>query len=98
MSRYRLARARRGSNRRGRVRLALARLRAREADRRNDWAEKASTGIARGFDLVRVEDLKIANMSRSARGGGGCQSPHVWSVSVLGVDIAAGTVAARRKP
>jgi len=63
-----LARARRGSNRRGRVRLALARLRAREADRRKDWAEKASTDIARRFDLIRVEDLRIRNMTRSARG------------------------------
>ena len=63
-----LARARRASNRRGRVRLALARLRAREADRRKDWAEKASTDIARRFDLIRVEDLQIGNMIRSARG------------------------------
>ena len=66
-----LARARRGSNRRGRVRLALARLRAREADRRKDWAEKTSTDIARRFDLIRVEDLKIGNMTRSARGTAG---------------------------
>ena len=36
----RLARARRGSNRRGRVKHAIARLRARESDRRKDWAEK----------------------------------------------------------
>ena len=64
----RLAHARRGSGRRGRVRLALARLKARETDRRTDWAEKASTGIARRFDLIRVEDLHIANMTRSAKG------------------------------
>jgi putative transposase len=63
-----LARARRGSNRRGRVRHAIARLRAREADRRKDWAEKVSTDLARRFDLIRVEDLQIANMTRSARG------------------------------
>src|SRR6266700_671867 len=63
-----LARARRGSNRRKRVRLTLARLRARETDRRKDWAEKASTDIARRFDMVRVEDLQIKNMTRSARG------------------------------
>jgi putative transposase len=62
-----LARARRGSNRRGRVRLAMARLRARETDRRKDWAEQASTSIARRFDLIRVEDLQIKNMTRSAR-------------------------------
>src|SRR5205823_11642422 len=47
-----LARAKRGSARRGRVRLALARLKAREADRRKDWAERASTGIARRFDVI----------------------------------------------
>jgi putative transposase len=63
-----LARAKRGSNRRGRVRHAIARLRARETDRRTDWAEKTSTDIARRFDLIRVEDLQIANMTRSARG------------------------------
>ena len=58
-----LARAKRGSNRRGRVKHAIARLRARETDRRKDWAEKASTDIARRFDLIRVEDLQITNMT-----------------------------------
>ena len=63
-----LARARRGSERRGQVRLAIARLKARETDRRKDWAEKVSTDISRRFDLIRVEDLQIANMTRSAKG------------------------------
>jgi putative transposase len=61
------ARAKRGSNRRKRVRLAIARLCAREADRRKDWTEKASTDIARRFDVICIEDLKISNMTRSAR-------------------------------
>ncbi len=63
-----LARAKRGSNRRARVKLAIAQLRARESDRRKDWAEKASTGIARRFDLIRVEDLRIKDMTRSGKG------------------------------
>jgi putative transposase len=63
-----LARARRGSNRRKQVRHAVARLRARETDRRKDWAEKTSTSIARRFDLIKVEDLQIQNMTRSAKG------------------------------
>jgi putative transposase len=63
-----LPRAKRGSNRRGRVKHAIARLRARETDRRKDWTEKASTAIARRFDVIRVEDLKIGNMTRSAKG------------------------------
>jgi len=62
-----LARARRGSNRRGGVKHAIGRLKARETDRRKDWAEKTSTGIARRFDLIRVEDLQITNMTRSAK-------------------------------
>ena len=64
----RLARAKRGSNRRGRVKHAIARLKARETDRRKDWAEKTSTDIARRFDVIRVEDLQIGSMTRSARG------------------------------
>ena len=63
-----LARAARGSNRRGRVRHAIARLRARETDRRKDWAEKTSTDIARRFDVIRVEDLHVKNMTQSAKG------------------------------
>ena len=65
-----LARARRGSNRRGQVAHAIARLRARETDRRKDWAEKASTGIARRFDLIRVEDLKIGQHDPLGQGHG----------------------------
>ena len=44
-----LARARRGSERRTQVRLAAARLRARETDRLKDWVEKTSTDLARGL-------------------------------------------------
>jgi putative transposase len=50
------------------VRLAIARTKAREADRRKDWAEQTSTDIARRFDLIRVEDLRIKDMTRSAKG------------------------------
>jgi putative transposase len=64
----RLARAKRGSNRRQRVKAAIGRLKARETDRRTDWVEQTSTRLARRFDLIRVEDLKIKNMVRSARG------------------------------
>jgi transposase len=63
-----LAHARRGSARRRRIRLAAARLKARETDIRKDWAEKTSTDLARRFDLIRVENLNITTMTRSARG------------------------------
>ena len=82
-----LARARRGSKRRGQAKHAIARLRARERDRRKDWAEKASTGIARCFDLIRVEDLKIANMTRSARGTAGDPGQNVRAKAGLNREI-----------
>ncbi|MGH3594670.1 MAG: RNA-guided endonuclease InsQ/TnpB family protein, partial [Mycobacterium sp.] len=63
----RIARAQRGSNRRQRTRLAIARLKAREADRRRDWVEKTTTDLARRFDTIRVEDLDVRAMTRSAR-------------------------------
>jgi putative transposase len=63
-----LARSKPRSNRRAGVKRAVARLQARETDRRKDWAEKTSTDITRRFDLIRVEDLKIGNMIRSAKG------------------------------
>ncbi|GAA4611268.1 RNA-guided endonuclease TnpB family protein [Actinoallomurus liliacearum] len=63
-----LARAKPGSNRRARVKTAIARIKARQTDRRKDWVEKTSTTLARRYDLIRVENLKIRSMVRSARG------------------------------
>jgi transposase len=82
-----LARARRGSERRKGVRLAIARLKARETDRRKDWAEKASTDIARRFDTIRVEDLLIKNMTRSAKGSAGNPGGNVRQKSGLNREI-----------
>lgn len=64
----RLARAQRGSNRRAELKTQVARLEARAADRRKDWVEKTSTDLARRFDVIRVEDLDVKAMTRSARG------------------------------
>ncbi|MFD9965465.1 RNA-guided endonuclease InsQ/TnpB family protein [Amycolatopsis sp. NPDC058986] len=66
--RRRLARAKRGSNRRRKVKTAIARMTARAKDRRKDWVEKISAELARRFDRIRVEDLVIRSMTRSARG------------------------------
>ncbi|MFZ0903268.1 MAG: transposase [Mycobacterium sp.] len=64
----RLARAKRGSNRRTRSKRAIAKLTARAADRRKDWVEKATTDVARRFDTIRIEALDVRAMARSARG------------------------------
>jgi putative transposase len=49
---------------------ARERRRLRQLERKLARArrEKTSTGIARRFDVIRVEDLKICNMTRSAKG------------------------------
>jgi putative transposase len=73
----RLARAKRGSNRRATVKARLARLHARNADALRDWAEKASTEIARGYDLIRLEDLDVSSMTHSARGTAAQPGSHV---------------------
>jgi transposase len=64
----RLTRAKRGSERRKQVKRAMARLKGRDADIRKDWCEKTSTSLACRFDVIRVEDLKIGSMTRSAKG------------------------------
>ncbi len=63
----RMARCRRGSSRRQRVKAAIAKLHARAGDRRKDWVEKTSTDLARRFDIIRVEDLRIAQMTQRPR-------------------------------
>ncbi|GAA1996361.1 RNA-guided endonuclease TnpB family protein [Catenulispora subtropica] len=64
----RLARSEPGSKRRARLTSQIARLAARQTDRRKDFVEKATTYLARSFDVIAIEDLNIKNMTRSARG------------------------------
>jgi putative transposase len=82
-----LARAKQGSNRRAQVKVAIARLRARETDRRKDWAEKVSTEIARRFDVICVEDLNVKSMTRSAKGTPGHPGSNVSAKSGLNREI-----------
>jgi transposase len=63
-----LVRAGRAATARARLKSAIARLKAREADARKDWAEKLSTDLARRFDVIRLEDLRVRDMTRSAKG------------------------------
>lgn len=63
-----LARQRKGSNRRNQTKIALAKIRRRDADRRKDWAERLSTRLVREFDLIVFEDVRAADLTRSAKG------------------------------
>ncbi|MDQ2728393.1 MAG: transposase, partial [Actinomycetota bacterium] len=64
----RLACQQKGSKRRAKTKAAVARIKAREADRRRDWIEKTTTDLVRRFDLIAVEDLVVKHMVRSAKG------------------------------
>lgn len=82
----RLARCKRGSNRRDKTKRSVAKLIARDRDRRKDWVEKATTELARRFDVIRVEALDVQSMTRSARGT--CEQPGVGVARKRGLNSA----------
>jgi len=63
-----LARQEKGSRRRERTKHQIATLSAREADRRKNWIEQTTTALVREYDVLCIEDLRVKNMVRSARG------------------------------
>ena len=67
----RKARARKGSSGAAGRTYSYSPTAGSEADRRKDWCEKTSTDLARRFDVIRFEDLRIKNMVRSAKGTAG---------------------------
>jgi len=46
----------------------LARAKEREANARRDWLHKCSRTIVNSYDVIVLEDLKLKNMTRSAKG------------------------------
>lgn len=59
---------RRRSRRHQRTLDALAKLKAREARIRREFLHKLTTDLAKSHGLVAIEDLRVANMTRSAKG------------------------------
>jgi transposase len=59
-------------------------------------AEKVSTDIARRFDVIRVEDLQITNMTRSAKGTRENPGRNVRQKASGGEDVKASTELAGR--
>jgi len=74
-----LARQEKSSRRRSKTKTAIARLKAREADRRKDFIEQTTTALVREFDLIAVWDLAVKSMVRSAKG----------TIAAPGVNVAA---------
>jgi putative transposase len=59
-----LARCKRASNRRLKVRVQVASLHRKIADTRNTWLHQKSAELVKRADLIAVEDLKVSNMVR----------------------------------
>lgn len=63
-----LARKKKGSNNRFKARAKLALCKAKEARRRSDQVHKITSTLIKNHDVFVLEDLKVRNMSRSAKG------------------------------
>lgn len=64
----RLARSRKGSRNRRKIADRIAAVHAHLARRREDAAHKATTALADRCEIIAVEDLRVRNMTGSARG------------------------------
>ena len=62
-----LARCRKGSVRRAKVKARIATLHARVADRRRDWVEKTTTRITATYGVIAIEKLPTRNMVRAPK-------------------------------
>lgn len=60
-----LSRKTKGSNRREKARVKVARLHEKIANQRNDTLHKLSTALVRDYDLIAIEDLSPKNMVRN---------------------------------
>jgi len=60
-----LSRKTKGSNRREKARLKVARLHERIANQRADMLHKLSTSLVRNYDLIAIEDLAPSNMVKN---------------------------------
>jgi putative transposase len=60
-----LARRKKGSTNRGKMRLRLENLHATIANVRSDYLHKLSTKLVRTFQVIGIEDLKVRGMSRN---------------------------------
>ena len=63
-----LSRKKKGSNNRKKQILKLQKLHKKISDSRLDYLHKSSTWITKNHGVIYLEDLKIANMSKSAKG------------------------------
>ena len=69
LARYqrRMARCRRGSANQAKARAKVARAHRKARDARKDFLHRTSTRLARGHDVIVIEDLAVSNMVKNRR-------------------------------
>ena len=60
-----MSRRKKGSGRRDRARIAVAKLQESIADSRNDYLNKVTTDLVRRFDFIATEDLNVRGMVKN---------------------------------
>jgi putative transposase len=83
----RMARKVKGSSNWKKAKSRIQRIHARIADARADFLHKASTAISKNHAMIAVEDLKISNMSKSAKGTADAPGRNVRAKSGLNKSI-----------
>jgi putative transposase len=85
------------SNRLRRTLRAIAELKARQARRRSDFTHKLTTDLAKSHGLVAIEDLRVKQMTRSAKGTHTEPGVHVAQKSGLNRAVLDNTPGERRR-
>jgi putative transposase len=76
---------------------AIAGLKARQARRRLDFTHKLTTGLAKNHGWVGIEDLRVTNMTASARGTLGAPGSNVRQKAGLNREILDNAPGERRR-
>lgn len=75
----------------------IARLTTRRANRRQDFTHKLTTGLAKSHGLIGIEDLRVKNMTKSAKGSAEAPGKNVRQKAGLNRSILGNTPGERRR-
>ncbi|MEU8580889.1 RNA-guided endonuclease InsQ/TnpB family protein [Streptomyces abikoensis] len=85
------------SNRLRRTVAAVGKLRTRQADRRSDFTHKLTTDLAKNHGMIGIEDLRVRNMTKSAKGTLDAPGRGIRQKSALNRSIIDNTPGERRR-
>ncbi|MFB6519293.1 RNA-guided endonuclease InsQ/TnpB family protein [Streptomyces sp. NPDC056401] len=75
----------------------IAKLTTRRANRRRDFTHKLTTGLAKSHGLIGIEDLRVKNMTKSAKGSDEAPGRNVRAKAGLNRSILDNTPGERRR-